>query len=70
MEEVQQAEKAKQMQPMMQSAAVALARERNWLASAMIHHFIEPLALEHRANVKTLRDGQQATLLPCITNWL
>lgn len=61
MEEVQQAEKAKQMQPMMQAAAVALARERNWLASAMIHHFIEPLALEHRTNVKTLRDGQQAT---------
>ena len=60
-EEVQQAEKAKQMQPTMQAAAVALARERNWLASAMIHHFSEPLALEHRANVKTLRDGQQAT---------
>ena len=50
------------MQPMMQAAAVALARERNWLASAMIHHFIEPLALEHRDNVKTLREGQQATV--------
>ena len=62
LEEVQQAEKAKQMQPMMQAAAVALARERNWLASAMIHHFIEPLALEHRDNVKTLREGQQATV--------
>ena len=46
---------------MMQAAAVALARERNWLASAMIHHFIEPLALEHRDNVKTLREGQQPT---------
>ena len=61
LDEVQQAEKTKQMQPMMQAAAVALARERNWLASAMIHHFIEPLALEHRDNVKTLREGQQPT---------
>ena len=48
------------MQPMMQAAAIALARERNWLASAMIHHYVEPLALEHRCNVKTLREGQQA----------
>ena len=45
---------------MMQAAAIALARERNWLASAMIHHFVEPLALEHRCNVQTLREGQQA----------
>ena len=60
LEEAEKDIKTKQMQPMMQAAAIALARERNWLASAMIHHFVEPLALEHRSNVKTLRESQQA----------
>lgn len=45
---------------MMQAAAAALANERNWLGSAMLHHFVHPLAEDHRTLVRILSSGSAA----------
>lgn len=50
-------QKQKDMFPLLQSTAVALANERNWAGSAMLHHFVKPLAIEHTHVLQILRSG-------------
>ena len=56
-----QKNKAAQTKSMMQVAAAALAQERNFDISAMLHHFVEPFAMAHKELVTTLRGGPEAT---------
>ena len=42
---------------MMHAAAAVLAREKNFEASAMLHHFVAPFAIAHAELVKTLKKG-------------
>ena len=47
----------KHIHSMMQAAAIALARDWNFQASAMIHHFVQPFAETHSNLVKILQQG-------------
>lgn len=49
--------KATKMQSMMHAAAAALARDKNFEASAMLHHFVAPFAIAHAELAKMLKKG-------------
>ena len=52
-------QKKKDMFPLMQAAAMALANDRNWTGSAILHHFAQPLAEDHASAVRILKSGHQ-----------